>query len=453
MYGRWTEEPPHDLEPLSGGPSLRGRLADGRPVAARVIPTASEEETARLLQHLRRLGRLVDEHLVPVVGAAVEPGGVWMLSELDAGVPLRTLLGRGPLPPPLAARVGTEALAALATLHAAGLAHGALHAGNVHLGPDGRVRLGDYALRPGADPRGDITAAGALLCAALGVPERAGGAPRLAERSAPELVATARVLAAGRGGSATAALAALRAAAGEPAPGGRAAPAPPPPPPAQQAPPPVPPAPPAPQAPQAPQGRGPRPLVRLALLLLAGALFGGAGLVLGVVTARTAAPAASARAPIAGAPSTATAPTPADAVSPPAAVPSPAESAPPAAPAPEPSPPPAPAAGQPAPDSPDGTVARFYQLVAQHDFDAAVSLWSAHMQASYPPGENVYQRFADTSSLTLLRDQVSASSDSTAVVGIDLVEVRDGRTYRWTGSWYLVRGQGWLLDQPALRPA
>jgi eukaryotic-like serine/threonine-protein kinase len=436
---RWTEELPHDLEPLSGGPSLRGRLSDGREVAARVIPTGSGGESARLLRHLRRLGSLDDPRLVPVVGAVAEPGAVWALSELDPGVSLRSLLERGPLPAPRAASVGIEALNGLATLHAAGLAHGALHPDNVHVATDGRVRLGDYALRPGADPRADLRAAGALLCAALGVPERPGGEPSDAERAAPALVATARALAAGEGPrSAVAGVAELRAATGAPAGDAPAVPAP--------APPPPPPAPPSPR-------RAHRSLVRLTLAVLAGALCCVAGLALGVVTAHPAGPAGLARVPLATAPPATAVPSPTG-VATPAETP-PAAQMPPPAQTPESAPPPtpAPAAQPPTPDSPDATVARFYQLVQLHQFDAAVSLWSARMQASYPPGENVYQRFADTSSVTLVRDQISAAGDSTAVVSVDLVEVRGGQTYRWTGTWYLVRAQGWLLDQPALRPA
>jgi hypothetical protein len=103
--------------------------------------------------------------------------------------------------------------------------------------------------------------------------------------------------------------------------------------------------------------------------------------------------------------------------------------------------------------TPEAAVADFYRLVEQHQFDAAVQLWSPRMQAAYPPGVNVYQRFADTTSLTLLRDQVGQAAGSTAVVSIDLVEIRDGGTYHWTGNWYLVRpSTTWLLDQPALRP-
>jgi hypothetical protein len=104
--------------------------------------------------------------------------------------------------------------------------------------------------------------------------------------------------------------------------------------------------------------------------------------------------------------------------------------------------------------TPEAAVADFYRLVQQHQFDAAVRLWSPSMQAAYPPGVNVYQRFADTTSLNLLRDQASQTGGDAAVVSIDLVEIRDGQTYRWTGNWYLVRASTtWLLDQPALRPA
>ncbi len=54
----------------------------------------------------------------------------------------------------------------------------------------------------------------------------------------------------------------------------------------------------------------------------------------------------------------------------------------------------------------------------------------------------------------MTRDQVASSGDGAAVVSVDLTEVRGGRTYRWVGSWYLVRqSSGWLLDQPSLSPA
>jgi hypothetical protein len=480
MGERWTEELPHDLEPLGEpGGSLRGRLTDGRQVVARVVAIRTDEEAARLVADLRRVAGRGGARLVPVLGAAREPEAVWTLFELDTGRSLRALMEEAALPAPLAAAVGIEVLAGLAALHEAGLVHGALHAGNVHVARDGGVRLGDYAVRrrgwAGGEPAGaddrreDVTAAGALLCAALGVAERPeGGELRDAERTVPALVAAARALAAGGGGrGAAAALATARSAAagladpqqhrrhldalgalaaGRPGEVEQPWTAPPPEPAAPATVAPV-----APVAPGPPATRGwsvPRAWAAAILLAAAGAAT--LGVALGaraahvgapVASARTPAPAARATPPAAAAtPSGAPAPAPSDGQAPPAAQP-------PAA------PPPTAAPQAPGAGSPDSAVASFYQLVGQHRFDAAVGLWSAHMQASYPPGENVYQRFADTTSLTLLQDQVSAPGDASAVVSVDLVEVRGGRTYHWVGSWSLVRqDSGWLLDQPSLRP-
>lgn len=471
-YG-WTDELPHDLEPLSEpGGSLRGRLSDGRDVVARVVSIRSGEEGGRLVADLRRVAGLGGDRLVPVLGAAQEPEAVWTIFELDAGQPLRTLLEPGALPVPLAAAAGIEILAGLAVLHEAGLTHGALHAGNVHVARDGHVRLGDYAVRGrrwaaedregSGGRRRDVTAAGALLCLALGVPERPDiGELRDAERTAPALVAAARALATGGGGrSAPAALATVRSAAGglaDPvqhrrhlralgvlASGGEVPPEPPEPPEVLATSEPTPP--PAGASPLAAElGRWralPRPWL---VALLAGAAAASAlGMVLGVRAGHGVGPVATTRPPGATARLATPIASSTAAAAPPATAAPPAD----AAPAPAPQPSQGSAAG-----SPEAAVSSFYQLVGQHQFDAAVGLWSAHMRASYPPGENVYQRFADTTSLTLLRNQVSEPGPTSAVVSVDLVEVRGGRTYRWVGSWILVRqDSGWLLDQPSLRP-
>jgi hypothetical protein len=76
------------------------------------------------------------------------------------------------------------------------------------------------------------------------------------------------------------------------------------------------------------------------------------------------------------------------------------------------------------------------------------------MQAAYPPGENIDSRFSDTTSMQLQQDQLVSSGGGRAVVAIDLIEVRGGRTYHWVGNWYLVQtDSGWLLDRPGLRAA
>jgi hypothetical protein len=74
------------------------------------------------------------------------------------------------------------------------------------------------------------------------------------------------------------------------------------------------------------------------------------------------------------------------------------------------------------------------------------------MQSAYPPAENINGRFSDTSSVTVRRDELISSDNGRAVVAVDVVEVRGGRTYHWVGNWYLIQSDsGWLLDRPGLR--
>ena len=100
---------------------------------------------------------------------------------------------------------------------------------------------------------------------------------------------------------------------------------------------------------------------------------------------------------------------------------------------------------------PSATVARFYDLVGQGHYGAAAELWSPHMRATYPPSENINQRFSQTQSMTVERsDLVSQDPQSgRAAVAVDVIESRPDGSRRWVGTWYLVRGpSGWLLDAP-----
>ena len=479
----WVEELPVGmLPPERGGGGLVGPLADGTWLVARPVSVGSPGQADVVVAHLRRLGGLSEPALVPLRGAVHDRSTVWALSERDDGKSLAELLVAAPLSPLHATAIGIEVLGGLVALRRAGLGHGSLHADGVRVGRDGRVRLGDYALRPrwreGADrplwpdPRGDLVAAGALLCAALGIsPSPPPGELSEPERVAPGLAAAARAMARGsQGRNANAALAAVRAAAGrlaapelmrrarrelaalaggDPAAGRE-------PDPAVVEPPPVPPAPPAPLRPEpAPVGApepiparrdsGRRPLRWVAAALVAALAVGGLaygaahrtrleGGPLSAAARQAPGPAPSASPAAAGRPDRVQAPQPS------AEEPRPAE--------------PPEAAGVAGPPTATDAVATFYQLIGEHRFDGAVQLWSDRMRASYPPAENIDQRFTDTSALRLLRNDLSSSGDGRAVVTIDLVEVRAGRTYHWVGAWYLVRGStGWLLDQPALRAA
>jgi hypothetical protein len=103
---------------------------------------------------------------------------------------------------------------------------------------------------------------------------------------------------------------------------------------------------------------------------------------------------------------------------------------------------------------PSAAVTIFYELVARHEFDAATQLWSPRMQASYPPADNIHQRFRQTSAITLQRADMDSVTDAGATVVVDLIESTASGPRRYVGRWHLVRDtSGWLLDQPELRLA
>jgi len=102
---------------------------------------------------------------------------------------------------------------------------------------------------------------------------------------------------------------------------------------------------------------------------------------------------------------------------------------------------------------PAGVVARFYQALAAHDFEAAAALWTPVLQAQYPPAEYIDQRFAATEQLDLRAERVVGDSGGVAVVYVDVVEVIGGQMHHWVGTWQLVdTSSGWLLNRPNLRP-
>jgi hypothetical protein len=114
---------------------------------------------------------------------------------------------------------------------------------------------------------------------------------------------------------------------------------------------------------------------------------------------------------------------------------------------------------QPSPDEvapsgsdPAASVALFYQAVSNHDFAAAAALWTARMQAQFPPAEFIDHRFTATQQITLQGERLLGSSDRVAMVFVRIVEVIGGHSRRWVGTWQLVHtGAGWLLNRPNLR--
>src|SRR3984893_1322083 len=481
----WTDSLTRSLRPL--GSSVRaysGRLQDGSLVAVKPVPVDSAEGAGRMLDYLKRLAGYASPFLVPVRGAEYRDGGVWVMSEMGAGVPLRDLMSRWPLSASQVVTIGLDLLAALQALQQFGLSHGSLHSGNVHVTPEGRVQLSDYALRPRfrpdsprvgwADPRIDLVSAGLLLCSALGIKAKPEG-PELsqAERSVPALVAAVRVMAEGGAGRfAGSALGLFEEASGNRARplqlqqsrrelaelvggGQRVAPR-------QSAHPAVG----AAALVKARQSLAPRPVRPMPWLLLGGALvlllllaaawgiFRPGWAPLAISRPGSSGPAAAAR-PASPPPPAGVQPAPAAVAGAAPAPPAPPESTPLPQSAPvEPAPPKSAQAAPAAAGSPTDAVSQFYGRVVAHDFDGAVRLWSAGMQSTYPRGEYVDGRFSDTSSMSLRRNQLISSGGGQAIVSIDLVDVRGGRTYHWVGNWYVVQSNsGWLLDRPALSQA
>jgi serine/threonine protein kinase len=108
-------------------------------------------------------GAVHDPLLVPVVGSVDLDGTQWLVSEYVDGTSVQRLLSLATLSSPQAAYIAARTLAGLATLHAAGRAHGRLSAGNVLVDRDGAVQLCDWALGTDATPSDDLAAAQRLV--------------------------------------------------------------------------------------------------------------------------------------------------------------------------------------------------------------------------------------------------------------------------------------------------
>ncbi|MDQ6858712.1 MAG: hypothetical protein M3Z65_06940, partial [Chloroflexota bacterium] len=103
---------------------------------------------------------------------------------------------------------------------------------------------------------------------------------------------------------------------------------------------------------------------------------------------------------------------------------------------------------------PAATVVSFYRLVTARQYADAARLWSARMQANYPPASNIDQRFADTRSISADSAVVTSQGLNTATVSVYLTEVTSSAARHWSGIWTMVRsGSGWLMDSPQLGPA
>ncbi|MFI9342850.1 serine/threonine-protein kinase [Streptomyces sp. NPDC052773] len=156
----------------SGGMGTVWRAHDelvGREVAVKQprLPGDPEEEVhrraARRLHREARAAARVDHPSAVAIHDVVEEDGLpWIVMELVRGESLHDLLGRGPLEPAEAARIGLAVLGALRAAHAAGIVHRDVKPANVLLGPHRRVVLTDFGIAhvQGEEP---LTASGEFV--------------------------------------------------------------------------------------------------------------------------------------------------------------------------------------------------------------------------------------------------------------------------------------------------
>ncbi|MET0627759.1 MAG: serine/threonine-protein kinase, partial [Acidimicrobiia bacterium] len=135
----------------AGGMAEVYRAADqrlGRDVALKVLSGTSPTEHARFRREVGVLAHLDHPNLVRLYDAGELDDGArpFLVLELVDGSTLADRLTLGPLPVPVAARIGHELAGALAVAHASGVVHRDVKPSNVLIDVDGQARLTDFGV-------------------------------------------------------------------------------------------------------------------------------------------------------------------------------------------------------------------------------------------------------------------------------------------------------------------
>src|SRR6266851_702642 len=93
-----------ELVAPGAGQGWKATLKNGKAVVIHEIP-APAAEAAAAVPRIQRLAEHPHPALAPVLAWGTDPNGVWVAAEPNEGVPLGTILSRGPLTPPAAAAV------------------------------------------------------------------------------------------------------------------------------------------------------------------------------------------------------------------------------------------------------------------------------------------------------------------------------------------------------------
>jgi hypothetical protein len=138
-----------------------------RPVAV-VLRYPGGDSAMEMLQAAVTASRVVHPNLVGVYDAIDEGERAYVVREWVAGAALREIVtASGPLDAERATTVAHAASAAVAAVHATGMAHGNVHPGTVLVDHDGRVVLADARGDGTATAEADARAVGGVLYYAL----------------------------------------------------------------------------------------------------------------------------------------------------------------------------------------------------------------------------------------------------------------------------------------------
>jgi serine/threonine protein kinase len=150
-------------------------LDTGRPVAIKVLRSATPDDLHRFEQEGQTLARLDHPAIVRMCGGGDHDGVPYLVLDLIDGEPLSTVLLRGPLDEDHVARIGGVLAEALAHAHAIGVVHRDVKPGNVLFDGDGNVHLTDFGIARLTDVTA-ITATGFVIgTAAYLAPEQVNG--------------------------------------------------------------------------------------------------------------------------------------------------------------------------------------------------------------------------------------------------------------------------------------
>jgi Protein kinase domain len=137
-----------------------------RPVAV-VLRYPGGDSAMEMLQAAVTASRVVHPNLVGVYDAIDEGERAYVVREWVDGAALREIVASGPLDAERATTIAHAVAAAVAAVHATGMAHGNVHPGTVLIDHDGRVVLADARADGTASAVGDARAVGGVLYFAL----------------------------------------------------------------------------------------------------------------------------------------------------------------------------------------------------------------------------------------------------------------------------------------------